>query len=179
MKSTHKTQGFTLVELLIVIVVIAILAAITLVAYNGVQNRARASTTKADVSNVNKVLNAQYISNDNSIAIEDSAVLAKVKNDLGPISSKTTWSSVDPSGKSTSTAKGNYYAYAYESVGGWGGFDLYFYDYEDSGWKKAAWNWDTDHIINEPYIGDGQLTHPQGGGLCNTNTVEECSYIPQ
>ena len=33
-------SGFTIVELLIVIVVIAILAAITIVAYNGIQNRA-------------------------------------------------------------------------------------------------------------------------------------------
>lgn len=39
-KSSGK-KGFTLVELLIVIVVIAILAAITLVSYNGIQRRAK------------------------------------------------------------------------------------------------------------------------------------------
>ena len=33
-------KGFTIVELLIVIVVIAILAAISIVAYNGIQSRA-------------------------------------------------------------------------------------------------------------------------------------------
>lgn len=38
---TFRRQGFTIVELLIVIVVIAILAAITIVAYNGIQQRAR------------------------------------------------------------------------------------------------------------------------------------------
>lgn len=38
-------RGFTIVELLIVIVVIAILAAITIVAFNGVQQRTRTSQT--------------------------------------------------------------------------------------------------------------------------------------
>jgi prepilin-type N-terminal cleavage/methylation domain-containing protein len=38
-----KESGFTIVELLIVIVVLAILAAITIVAYNGIQDRAKAA----------------------------------------------------------------------------------------------------------------------------------------
>lgn len=40
-----KQKGFTIVELLIVIVVIGILAAITIVAYNGVQQKARNTQT--------------------------------------------------------------------------------------------------------------------------------------
>jgi general secretion pathway protein G len=39
-------RGFTIVELLIVIVVIGILAAITIVAYNGIQSRARDARVK-------------------------------------------------------------------------------------------------------------------------------------
>lgn len=39
--------GFTIVELLIVIVVIAILAAITIVAYNGIQQRAKTSAVRS------------------------------------------------------------------------------------------------------------------------------------
>lgn len=42
-----KNRGFTLVELLIVIVIIAILTVIALVAYNGIQNQARKTTAES------------------------------------------------------------------------------------------------------------------------------------
>jgi prepilin-type N-terminal cleavage/methylation domain-containing protein len=46
MNKQIKSRGFTIVELLIVIVVIAILAAITIVAYTGIQKRATATSSK-------------------------------------------------------------------------------------------------------------------------------------
>jgi prepilin-type N-terminal cleavage/methylation domain-containing protein len=46
----RKSHGFTIVELLIVIVVIGILAAITVVAYNGVQDRARVSRANSELN---------------------------------------------------------------------------------------------------------------------------------
>jgi len=47
---TKKNSGFTIVELLVVVVVIAILAAITIVSYNGIKNRAIASSLQSDLS---------------------------------------------------------------------------------------------------------------------------------
>jgi prepilin-type N-terminal cleavage/methylation domain-containing protein len=55
-----KSNGFTIVELLIVIVVIGILAAISLVAYNGVQVRARDADRKQDVKTIVKALEMYY-----------------------------------------------------------------------------------------------------------------------
>jgi prepilin-type N-terminal cleavage/methylation domain-containing protein len=53
-KQQKLTSGFTIVELLIVIVVIGILAAITIVAYNGISNRSKDSAAEAAASNVAK-----------------------------------------------------------------------------------------------------------------------------
>ncbi|AGL62008.1 exported protein of unknown function [Candidatus Saccharimonas aalborgensis] len=49
-----KSSGFTIVELLIVIVVIAILATITIVVYGSVQNRARSSAGQSQVNHLAK-----------------------------------------------------------------------------------------------------------------------------
>jgi type IV pilus assembly protein PilA len=53
-----KSKGFTIVELLIVIVVIAILAAITIVAYNGIQQRAHTTAQKTTAENLAKKIEA-------------------------------------------------------------------------------------------------------------------------
>lgn len=51
-----KLSGFTIVELLIVIVVIAILAAISIVAYSGITARANDSQRMSDLAAINKAL---------------------------------------------------------------------------------------------------------------------------
>lgn len=52
----RKQSGFTIIELLIVIVVIAILAAITLVTYNSIQARARDAARDTAMNSLEKLL---------------------------------------------------------------------------------------------------------------------------
>jgi len=52
--NTQDQKGFTIVELLIVVVVIAILAAITIVSYNGITNRANASAAASTAASLQK-----------------------------------------------------------------------------------------------------------------------------
>lgn len=54
MHRKKKLSGFTIVELLIVVVVIAILAAISVVAYTGIQSRAINMTVEADAASIIK-----------------------------------------------------------------------------------------------------------------------------
>ena len=61
--SRVEQRGFTIVELLIVIVVVAILAAITIVAFNGIQDRARNAALVSDLTAASKQLKLDQVDN--------------------------------------------------------------------------------------------------------------------
>ena len=56
MMGIDTKKGFTIVELLIVIVVIGILAAITMVAYGNIQNTAKTNRVNAELSGLKKAM---------------------------------------------------------------------------------------------------------------------------
>lgn len=56
MNKILRQRGFTIVELLVVIVIIAILASITIVSYNGIQQRAKSATYVSSLHNWENIL---------------------------------------------------------------------------------------------------------------------------
>lgn len=62
-KNITSNKGFTIVELLIVIVVIAILAAITIVSYNGITSQTRQSVMKSELKQVSKLIQNYKVAN--------------------------------------------------------------------------------------------------------------------
>jgi prepilin-type N-terminal cleavage/methylation domain-containing protein len=63
-KKLNKS-GFTIVELLVVIVVIGILAAITIVTYSGITNKATVASLTSDLDNASKLLKLDQVTNMN------------------------------------------------------------------------------------------------------------------
>lgn len=86
--SMRKDRGFTIVELLIVIVVIAILAAITIVAYNGIQNRAKSSSAQSAAVSLDKkieaynAINSQYPNTANVITCQGTSGACGTQNSV-------------------------------------------------------------------------------------------------
>ena len=63
MNMNIKNRGFTIVELLVVIVVIGILAAITMVSYSGVTSKANAASNKANAASIMQAADAYFAEN--------------------------------------------------------------------------------------------------------------------
>jgi len=94
-----KAKGFTIVELLIVIVVIGILAAITIVSYSGVTSRANTATNQ---SNANSVLkSAESVFAENNAYPASPATTASLSTGAAKLPSNITLGTATPTASAT------------------------------------------------------------------------------
>lgn len=94
----NTRRGFTIVELLIVIVVIAILAAITIVAYNGLQQRANTSAVIDGAVKAKRFIESYIVANDQYPYTTDTAFVcittdSTCRRNGGPGFANTTFNS--------------------------------------------------------------------------------------
>ncbi len=143
-KKMKDERGFTIVELLIVIVVIGILAAIVIVAYNGVQNKAnttKAQTNAAAVQKVAEAYNADNSRYPGTLAeLNGGSTSVKLPSGVTAVSG-----AASPYGLTTGNAKTSV-AYRYKgAVGAATGGEITFWDFS-TGTASTT-------II---YVGDGK-----------------------
>lgn len=132
----RNKQGFTIVELLIVIVVIAILAAITIVSYTGVQRQAQLASVQSGLSNFGKKMELYKVENGVYLKTgENSAWRAMIEETLGVLSDAGTNNALI-----CRTSEGDKYALAR-----WAPFNpspggtVYYVSSNSSGASSAIW----------------------------------------
>lgn len=111
----NRSRAFTIVELLIVIVVVGVLAAISIVAYNNIAAKARDAQRMSDISSITKALELYYIENGayppGSWAYSDTASWDTFISALGQFGSGI--SSGDPINQRGSSSAQSAYIYSY------------------------------------------------------------------
>lgn len=68
----EPTAGFTLVELLVVMVVVGVLSAIAVPMLHGVRSRAYIASVKSDVTAITKAVNAAYVDRPRTLQVQGS-----------------------------------------------------------------------------------------------------------
>jgi len=151
-----KENGFTIVELLIVIVVIGILAAITIVAYSGVTSRA--NTTKAQTNAVTvqkkaEAYNADTAGGNGVYPATATAFQALAATQLGAIPSNITVTNAAPTAANGTTT----IQYVACAVGGTANANT------ADGYYVGYWNFTTSAVV---YLAGG------------TSTTNACAAAP-
>ncbi|HSX31002.1 MAG TPA: type II secretion system protein [Candidatus Saccharimonadales bacterium] len=112
----NRSKGFTIVELLIVIVVIAILATLVIVTFTGIQQKARDSQRQTDINALDSHIEAYFASTGYYPSYADLSSGTWVSGNLKGLDPQAL---VDPKGGSIATGTGDatHYGYAVNTGG--------------------------------------------------------------
>jgi prepilin-type N-terminal cleavage/methylation domain-containing protein len=150
--------GFTIVELLIVVVVIAILASITIVSYNGIQSRAAVSAKQANTDSIIKKIALVASTTSNQLSLASSGGTATLSSfELGSMANQIVIDTDDEvildGGDCTNTAimtkKKFCLGVNVEATGIYSGHIVYWHDVEGV-WKIKTFGINSTTEVNTP-----------------------------
>jgi general secretion pathway protein G len=84
-KIYRKEKGFTLIELLIVIIILAVLAGIAIPSYLSITNRAKRSSTQAELSSIATALEMYNADNGKYPTAANFAAMVPILNGTNPV----------------------------------------------------------------------------------------------
>ncbi len=129
LKKLRNSRGFTIVELLIVIIVIAILATLVITAYNGVQAKARDTKRQSDAKEVQKA--AEAYNADNGSYPDAEADFTAAGNTIKLDSTIDLATASDPAVEADTASDHNTIAIEYCGTGG--GITAYYWQEQGAG----------------------------------------------
>ena len=93
--NSHRTKGFTLVEIMIVVVIIGLLAAMAIPAFQKVRQASREKAIENNVRQIAAAVDQYALENGVSTVALDSLVGADkyIKNTIVPVAGETYWTS--------------------------------------------------------------------------------------
>jgi len=101
-QNQNQDKGFTLVELLIVIVILGILATVTVFAVRGITSEAQTNACDTEVKTVQTAAQAYFASNPATLTLgADAAASMTTLVDAGLLAEASTTTLVDPDGTVT------------------------------------------------------------------------------
>lgn len=135
-----KQKGFTIVELLIVIVVIGILVALVITTFSGIQRRARDTERQTDIKAIHSQVEAYYAQNGHY------PTLANLNDDTGFV--QTSLAGLDVGALQDPNGSGN-------DLQASAGSDIYAYDVEPDDCDNASAGDCTSYTLTATLEGGG------------------------
>ena len=165
-RSSLGLKGFTVIELLIVIIVIGILVAIAAVSFTGVTNQVKATATDVDIANVKKAMD-MYMAKNNTLPTTDQTMLNELKFlkvvKLGSIYDGI---SVTKGEYLVRHVNGNYYT-------------VYYWNYAEERWEKHSYSYFNGGVTDDGATWGGINDPDDYSSPCKTHNLNECNPPPQ